>query len=141
METKIRVLQCYVWSLLLYGCEAWTVSKTVQKKLQASEMLFFRRMLKISWTEKKSNHEVLNMAWGGRQLLETLRKQQLEYFGHVMRRNGLEKLVVTGKIEGTRAKGRQRTKYLDSLSTCWLNNITLLELIKATEDRGSSGNT
>ena len=54
---------------------------------------------------------------------------------YVIRRNGLEKLTVTGKIEGTRAKGRQRMKYLDSLGTCWPKNITLLELIKATEDR------
>ena len=48
----------------------------------------------------------------GRQLLEILREQQLKFFGHVMRRNELEKLVVTGKIEGTRARGRQRMKYL-----------------------------
>jgi len=53
-----------------------------------------------------------------------------------MRRNGLKKLVVTGKIEGTRARGRQRMKYLDRLGTCWPNNITPLELIKpSTEDR------
>ena len=108
METKIRVLQCYMWSVSLYGCETWTVSKTVQKRLQAAEMLFLRRMLKTLWTEKKSNQEVLNMAVVGRQLLETLRKQQLEFFGHVMRRNGLEKLVVTGKIEDTRAKERHK---------------------------------
>ena len=75
------------------------------------------------------------MAGVGRQLLETLRKWQLQFFGPVMRRNGLEKLVVSGNIEGTRATGRQRMKYLDSLGTCWLNNITALELIKATEDR------
>jgi len=83
---------------------------------------------------KKSNQEVLNMAGVGCQLLETFCKRQLEFFGHVLRRNGLEKLVVTGKIEGARARGRQRMKYLDSLGTCWPNNITLLELIKATED-------
>jgi len=52
-----------------------------------------------------------------------------------MRRNGLEKLVVTGNIEGRRARGRQRMKYLDSLGPCSPNNITVLELIKATEDR------
>ena len=75
------------------------------------------------------------MPWIGRQSLETLRKRQLEFSGHAMRWNGLEKLVVTGKIEGTRATGRQRMKYLHSLGTCWPNNITPLELIKATEYR------
>jgi len=60
------------------------------------------------------------MAGVGRQLLETPRKQQREFIGHVMRRNGLEKLVVTGKIEGTRARGTERMKYLDSLGTYML---------------------
>ena len=57
--------------------------KDKQKKRQASELWLLRRMLKISWTEKKSNQEVLNMAGIGRQLLKTLCKWQLEYFGHV----------------------------------------------------------
>jgi len=72
------------------------------------------------------------MAGVGRQLLlETLHKQQ--FLGHVMRKNGLEKLVVTGKIEGIRARGRQRMKYLDRLGTCWPNNITALEATEDTE--------
>jgi len=61
--------------------------------------------------------------------LETFRKRQLEFFGHATRGNGLEKLVVTGKIEGTRARGKQTMNYLVSLGTCWPNiNITPLEL-------------
>jgi len=58
-----------------------------KRHFEVAEMWFLRKMLKILWTENKSNQEVLNMAGVGRQLLEKLHKRQLEFFGHVMRRN------------------------------------------------------
>ena len=91
-------------------------------------------MLKISSTEKKSNQEV-----GAYEtlpgLVESCRKRQVKFSGHAMKSNASEKLFITGKIEGTKARGRQRMKYLDSLGICWPNDITPLELIRATEDR------
>jgi len=54
-NTRLRDLQCYVWSFLLCGCETWTVSKVMKDRLMAVKVWFLRRMLKISWTEKKSN--------------------------------------------------------------------------------------
>ena len=65
----------------------------------------------------------------------TIRQRQLDFFGHVMRRKGLEALVVTGKVEGRRARGRQRQKYLDSLCTRLEDNVSPIQLIRATEDR------
>ena len=62
LGTRIRLLKCYFWSTLLYGCETWTVSKTMEARLQAAEMWFYRRMLKASWVEKVSNAEVLYRA-------------------------------------------------------------------------------
>jgi len=64
-----------------------------------------------------------------------LREGQLDFFGHVTRRQGIEALVVTGKVEGRRARGRQRQKYLDSLCTCLEDNVSPTQLIRATEDR------
>ncbi|GFS24620.1 endonuclease-reverse transcriptase [Elysia marginata] len=55
IQTRKRVLQCYIEPILLYGCEAWTISKQMEAKLEATEMWFLRRMLRISWTERKSN--------------------------------------------------------------------------------------
>ena len=130
----MRILHCHVWSVLLYGSEAWTISKKMQERSQAAEMWLLRRMLRIYWTEKKSNVAVMSTAGVGRKLMERIRKRQLEFFGYVMRSNGLEKLVITGKIEGKRARGQQRRKYLNSLSTCWSKNITPLELIKTAKD-------
>ena len=74
-----------------------------------------RRMLKIPWTEKKSNEEVFQEAGVHRTLLKRIRQRQLAFLGHVLRRQSLENLVVTGRIDGRRARGRQRLKYLDSL--------------------------
>jgi len=98
-------------------------------------MWFLRRMLKISWTEKKSNLEVLRAAGVQRTLMKMIGQRQLDFFGHVMRRQGIEALVVTGKVEGRRARGRQREKYLDSLCTCLEDNVSPTKFIRATEDR------
>ena len=112
-----------------------TISETMKERLRAVEMWFLRRMLKISWTEKKSNLKVRRAAGVQRTLMMTIRQRQLDFFGHVMRRKGLEALVVTGKVEGRRARGRQRQKYLDSLCTCLEDNASPIQLIRATEDR------
>jgi len=98
-------------------------------------MWFLRRMLKISWTEKKSNLEVRRAAGVQRTLMRTIRQRQLYFLGHVTRRQGLEALVVTGKVEGRRARGRQRQKYLDSLCTCLEDNVSPTQLIRATQDK------
>ena len=83
------------------------------------QLKFGFRMLQISWTEKKSISEVLRAAGVQRTLMNTIHQWQLNFLGHVVRRHGLENWVVTGKVEGRRARGRQsqRLKYLDSLST------------------------
>ena len=72
--------------------------------------------MKISWTEKKSNEEVMKLAGYVRSLLNTIRKRQLEFFGHIIRANGIEKRLLCGKICGVRSRGRQRIKYTDSLN-------------------------
>ena len=117
MDTKYRILKAYVWSVLLYGFECWTITTSLKKKLEATEMWFLRRILKISWTEKKSNQKVLEMANKERSMLKTIRKRQMKFMGHVYRKGGMEHLSMTGKIEGKRSRGRQRLTYVDSLNT------------------------
>ena len=132
MTTKYRVLKAYVWSVLLYGCESWTITEDLKKKLEATEMWFIRRILGISWKEKKTNQEVLEQAEIRRSLLKTIRKRQLQFLGHLNRHKGLEHLALTGKIEGKRDRGRQRMTYLNSLN-CWVtkkekDNISFLRV-------------
>ena len=101
-------------STLTYGCECWTITSDIEKKIEAAEMWFIRRMLRISWTEKKPNVNVLREGNVQRSLLKTIRKRQMEFLGHVCRRRGLEFLSLTGKVEDKRDRGKQRI-FLDSL--------------------------
>ena len=135
MKTKIRVLECYVWPVMLYGAETWTISKAMKKTLEAAEMWFLRKMMKISWTEKKTNELVLEMAGTQRKLMSTICKRQLQVFGHIMRKNGIENLVTTGKVEGKRSRGRQRMTYISSLLTDLKGVTSELELIQSTNNR------
>ncbi|MCH9665805.1 MAG: hypothetical protein K0U41_08180 [Gammaproteobacteria bacterium] len=119
MGTKIRVLDCYVLSILLYGSECWTISPPMKQKLEAVEMWFYRRMLRISWTDHATNEEVLRRAGTKRKLINKIRKRQLQFLGHIMRKGKLENLSLTGKIEGKRSRGRQRLTFLKSVSN-WI---------------------
>ena len=132
MTTKIRVLKGYVWSTLLYGCECWTITKDNENKLEAAEMWFLRRLLRISWKEKKSNEVVLKEAGVGRSLIRTIRKRQMQFLGHLNRHKGLEHLALTGKLEGKRGRGRPRATYLENLNR-WVtgkdqDNMSFLRL-------------
>ncbi|GFO09658.1 endonuclease-reverse transcriptase, partial [Plakobranchus ocellatus] len=134
IKMRKRALQCYIEPVLMYGCEAWTISKQIQNKLEATEMWFLRRMLRIPWTAKKTNERVLNEANNRRSLFKTIRKRQAIFLGHVMRRGNLEHLVTTGKFEGKRSRGRQREKIMDGLAT-WLGPGTVSDILAAVKDR------
>ena len=72
-KSKIRILKCYVWSVLLYRCDAWTISENIKRRVEAVEMWFIRRILKISWIESVSNEKALERARVKRQLLTVIR--------------------------------------------------------------------
>ena len=135
MTTKIRILKTYIWSILLYGCECWTINKVMERKLEAAEMWFIRRMLRVSWTDKKTNEAVLKEANLERSLMKTLRQRQLEFLGHVCRHKGLEHLAITGKIEGKRSRGRQRITFIESLNSWSTNVASNNTFLKLTENR------
>ncbi|GFN74974.1 UDP-glucuronosyltransferase 2a1-like [Plakobranchus ocellatus] len=115
-------------------CEAWTISKQIQNKLEATEMWFLRRMLRIPWTAKKTNERVLNEANKRRSMVRTIRKRQATFLGHVMRRGKLEHLVTTGEFEGKRSRGRQREKIMDGLAT-WLGPGKVSDILAAVKDK------
>ena len=91
IESKKRFIKCFVWSVLLYGCEAWTIGKTTEKILMAMEMWCWKRMLRFSWTKKITNEKVLELAGKKGNLMETIRKRQLSFVGHIIRENGLSR--------------------------------------------------
>ena len=108
IQTRSRAVKTYVWSVLLYGCETWTISNQMEQRLEAFEMWCWRRLLKISWVQRISNEDVLRRMGVGRELLLHVRGRQMRFLGHVMRSEELENLSLTGRVPGRRARGRQR---------------------------------
>ena len=90
LGVRKRVLQCYIEPILLYGCESWSMTKQTLTSIEAMEMWFLRKMLRVSWTEKRTNLGILNTAGSTRKLISNVKRRQAEFLGHVMRKGKLE---------------------------------------------------
>ena len=113
LSLKKRLIKTIIWSVVLYGSETWTLQKEDVKRLEAFEMWLYRRIMKVKWTEHKTNEEVLEMVEDKRILIETIRKRQKNWVGHVLRSDTLLRTVWEGRMEGRKLVGRQRMKLLD----------------------------
>ena len=129
------MVKTFVWSVLMYGCETWTISRAMEKRLEAAEMWIWRKVLGISWIDRVSNVQVLERVNTVRELLRKVRERQLQFLGHVMRGGKLENLCLTGRIEGRRARGRQRETYLDGLKRVTGEEFSGVELLRKTDNR------
>ena len=134
-KTRKRAVKTYIWSVLLYGCETWTVSKNLEKRLEAAEMWIWRRVLKIPWTARETNDAVLRRMDTKRELISTIRRRQLRFLGHVMRKGELENICLTGRVEGRRARGRQRRKYMDGISNTLGGGMSPARILQITANR------
>ena len=123
LGVRKRVLQCYIEPILLYGCESWSMTKQTVTSIEAMAMWFLIRMLRVSWTEKRTNLEIINTASSKRKLMSNVKRRQAKFLGHVMRKRKLEHLLTTGKIEGKRSRGRQIIQIQDGIAT-WLGRST-----------------
>ena len=101
MQTRIRMLKCFVWSVSLYGL--YVGGKNEEKNCSYWDW-FFRRMLKIPWTARVTNEKVLEMAGVPREMLAVIRVRQLGFLGHILRHEGLEKDALLERIKGWRAR-------------------------------------
>jgi len=101
-----------LWPVATYGCESWTLRKNEETGLDAFEMKELRKILRVSWTAKKTNEWVLSKAGVKRELqLDTVKARKLAYYGHTMRKQGScpEKEIMQGKMPGARRRGRPWT--------------------------------
>ena len=114
LEVKKRLLKCYIWSVLTYGCESWTISNVMEEKFAAAEMWFYRRMLRVSWKEVVTNEDILNRMRTKRLLVDTIRGRQWKFIGHILREEDrIERHIIETPMEGKRTRGRQRITFLD----------------------------
>ena len=135
LKLRIRLVKCFVWSVLMYGCEAWTLDKRMKKRIEAMEMWILRRMMRIPWTARVTNERVMEMAGVGRELMGAVRGRQLSFLGHLLRHDCLEKDAILGRIEGSRARGRPRIKYSTSLLEDIPEELTMAGLVRMAQDR------
>ena len=115
---KVKILKALIWPVVLYGSEAWTLRKTDENHINAAEMWFYRRLLRVSYTEKRTNESILKELNTEPQLLHTITKRKMRYLGHTVRnkRCDLMKTVLQGKMEGKRKRGRPSTSYMDNMT-------------------------
>ena len=131
LPTKVRLVKAIVFPVVIYGCESWTVRKAERWRIDAFELLCWRRLLRVPWTARRSNQSILKENNPGISLEGTMLKLKLQYFGHLMRRvDSLEKTLLLGGIGGRRRRGRSRIRWLDGISDSMDGNLSeLLELV------------
>ena len=117
LPTKVHLVKAMVFPVVICGCESWTVKKAECRKTDAFELWFWRRLLRVPWTARRSNQSILKDISPESSLEGLMLKLKLQYFGHLIGRiNSCEKTLMLGKIEARRRKERQRMR--------WLNGIT-----------------
>ena len=117
LPTKVRLVKAMVFPVVMYGYESWTAKKAEHRRIGASELWCWRRLLRVSWTARRSNQSILKEISPGCPLEGLMLKLKLQYFGHLMRRvDSLEKTLMVGGVEGRRRRGRQRMRWLDGIT-------------------------
>ena len=117
LSTKVRLVKAMVFSVVMYGCESWTIKKAEHQRIDAFELWCWRRLLRVPWTARRSNQSILKEVSPGCSLEGLILKLKLQYFGHPMRRaDSLEKTLMLGKIEDRKRRGQQRTRWLDGIT-------------------------
>ena len=133
LPTKVCLVKAMVFpvwkrDMWEYGCESWTIKKVECQRIDAFELWWWRRLLRVPWTARTSNQSILKEINPEYSLEGLMLKLKLQYFGHLMwKADSLEKILMLGKIEGRKRKGRQRMRWLDgtpdsmdmSLSKFW----------------------
>ena len=117
MQTKVHLVKAMVFPVFMYGFESWNIKKAEHRRTDAFELWYWRRLLRVPWTARRSNQSILKEISLGCSLEGLILKLKLQYFGHLMwRADSFQKTLMMGKIEGRRRSGRQRIWWLDGIT-------------------------
>ena len=106
LSPKVHLVKAMVFPVVMYGCETWTIKKAECRRIDAFVLWFWRRLLRVPWTARRSNQFILKDISPGCSLEGLMLKLKLQHFGHLMQRaDSLEKTLMLGKIEGRRRRG------------------------------------
>ena len=117
LPTKIHLVKAMVFPVVMYGRESWTTKKAEHQRIDAFEVLCWRRLLRAPWTIRRSNQSILKEISPVYSLEGLIMKLKLHCFGYLMwRADSLEKTLMLGKIEGRRRRGQQKMRWLDAIT-------------------------
>ena len=106
LPTKVHLVKAMVFPVVIYGCESWTIKKPEHQRIDAFKLWCWRRLLRVPWTERRSNQSIIKEISPGCSLEGLMLKLKLQYFGHLMRRaDSFEYTLMLAKIEGRRKRG------------------------------------
>ena len=115
--TKVRIVKAIIFPTVMYRCECWTIKKAESRRIDTFKLWYWGRLLKVSWTARRSNQSILKEISPEYSLEGLMLKLTLQYFGHLMQRaNSLAKTLMLGKTEGRKRRGQQRMKWLDGIT-------------------------
>src|SRR6218665_2144643 len=134
LDTKKMISRTLIFPTVLYGCEMWTMTKKMEKKINACEMWIWRKMQRISWTKKTNESVCMEIGIEEDETLQqTALRRKLGFFGHVMRSDGLEKRMMLAHGDGRRRRGRRRRKWMDEIHE--VTGMKLAELRDVSTER------
>ena len=117
LPAKAHLVKAMVFSVVMYGCESWTLKKAEHQRIDGFELWCWRRLLRVPWTARRSNQSIRKEINPEYSLEGLMMKLKLQYFGHLIRRaDSLEKTLMLGGIGGRRRRGRQRLRWLDCIT-------------------------
>ena len=117
MPTKVRLVKAMVFPVVMYGCENWTIKKVECQRIDAFKPWFWRRLLRVPWTARRSNQSILKEISPEYSLDGPMLNLKIQYSDHLMQRtDSFEKTLMLGKIEGGRRRGRQTMRWLDGIT-------------------------
>ena len=117
LSTKVYLVKVMVFPVVTCVYESWTIAKAERQRIYAFELWCWRRLLRFSWTARRSNQSILKEISPGCSLEGLMLKLKFQYFGHLIQRaDSFEKTLMLGKIEGRRRRGQQKMRWLDSIT-------------------------
>ena len=134
LETKVKLVKVLVFPIVLYGAETWTMRKHERRKIDAFELWCWRRVLRVSWMERKTNISIIESIKPEWTLESRVTKAALNYFGHVVRAGWMEDDMMLGRMNGARKRGRPRQRWLDTLKG-YASGATISNMRRDARDR------